>query len=230
MNGIDQQLVSDIASYLRRHERLASVLVVAAVLVAIWCVDLVLDRFVSRVRLTDVQRARLALAAPYFEIHGFRDGDLGGKRPLGRLWTRWLLRKDWKIVDRDSAVGVLAWLLQHGQRSDPRFQDSRQTAADQRLVDRALLAWDAIRVVFVARCAFAVGYLDAATLWQAADAAAALARGSFRSWQDWGPAFVDGRVLWGGDPNAYYKVKVDRLLADRGSVWHRVGWDDAVRG
>ena len=59
---------------------------------------------------------------------------------------------------------------------------------------------------------------------------AALARGGFESWPQWGRAFLDGRVLWGGEVRSYYEIVVDKLLKDPKSAWNRVSWQQAAGG
>lgn len=46
--------------------------------------------------------------------------------------------------------------------------------------------------------------------------------------QDWGRAFLDGRVLWGGEARSYYEIVVKKLLGDSKSVWTRVRWEEAT--
>ena len=208
--------------------------VVAIVLVAllagfvIWLIDVVGGLLDRRVPLDERQRSRLALAAPYFTVHSFRDGDLTGRRPLGRLWIRHLLRRDWGIRDEASAVERLETLVHYGHRSDPCFQDPTQPREDQALVDHAMLAWDAIRIPWLARCCFTAGFVDEATVWRYAEAGASLARRGFGSWAEWGRAFLDGRVLWGGEARSYYEIVVKKLLEDSNSVWNRISWQEAT--
>ena len=213
---------------MQKDTRISIVLLALLVGFAIWLADAGVGLLDRRVPLDERQRARLALAAPYFTVHGFRERDLSGKRPLGRLRIRRLLRKDWGIRDGATAVGRLEGLVHHGHRSDPRFQDPTQPREDQELVDRAMLAWDAIRLPWLARCCYASGFVDEATVWQYADAGAALARPAFGSWEEWGRAFLDGRVLWGGEARSYYEEVVKKLLADSNSIWNRVSWQEAT--
>lgn len=196
----------------------------------IWSLDALSGLLDRKVPLDERQRSRLALAAPYFTVHAFRDGDLTGKRPLGRLRIRRILRKDWYIRDEATSRDRLEDLVREGHRSDPRFQDPTQPREDQALVDRAMLAWDAIRIPFLARCCFAAGFIDEATVWHYVEAAAALARGGFEGWPQWGRAFLDGRVLWGGEARSYYEIVVDKLLKDPKSAWNRISWQQAAGG
>jgi hypothetical protein len=223
-----RSLVESFLSYVRDDARLGVFLVLGALLLAGAALDHALGLLGRRTRLTVPQRQRLALAAPYFEAHGFRRGDLGGQRPSGRLRLRHVLKKDWGIVDAATAAARLDELLRFGHRSDPSFRSPDQSAEERALVERSLLAWDAMRLVFIARCCYTIGYLDAATTWGYADAAARLAAGSFRGWADWGRAFLDGRVLWGGEARSHYETVVDRLQKGSGT-WTRVPWESAVQ-
>jgi hypothetical protein len=218
-----------LTAYMTDRPRLAALAGLVIILVVYWLLDRLLGLFAARVPVDARQQAWLALAAPFFEVHAFRAGDLVGKRPLGRSWIKLLLRTEWRIRDYATATAVLEQLLQQGLRSDPRFQRPEQPPADQQQVDRALLAWDLTRVVFVARCCFVAGHLDEASTWHYVQQAAHQAGRAFASWSDWGNAFVDGRMLGGGGPNSYHETVVERLLADPDSIWGRVPWELAAR-
>jgi len=205
------------------------VLAVLALGLAIWMFDVLLGLLQTKIPLDDRQRAWLALAAPYFEVHGFRSGDLGGIRPLGRLRIRYLLRKDWGIHDRQTAVDRIRRLLEEGHRSDPYYRDPDQPPADLAIVDRSLLAWDCTRAVWIARCCYSVGYLEAEAVWVAAASVAQLVRGKFRSWAEWGRSFAAGRVIWTGGVSSYYEIQVEKLLKDSSSVWSRIPWEIATQ-
>lgn len=223
--GLWTQLRPHLVSDPRAQLGLALLVVVLLVLL----LSATRQRRARGVRLDVGGRARMALAAPYFEIHHFRSGDLAGLSAVDRRRLRWVLRKDWEIVDAATAQAEVEHLERSGHRGDPRFRDRRRSAMEQQRVDRALLAWDAMRLVFLARCCFALGYLDAVATWRAIDAAAALARSGFASWAEWGDAFLEGRVLWGASPDSYHRVLVRRYLSAPRSPWTRVAWRDAVR-
>jgi hypothetical protein len=212
-----------------RDPRVAIVLIVLAAGLFLWTIDRVLSLGLERVPLDERERAWLALAAPYFQVHLFRAGDLGGKTVLGLWRIRWLLRKDWLVRDAASARDKLDWLVQSGHRKDPRFRDPAQSAADLAIVDRALLAWDTMRLVFLARCCYAAGYIDVATTWTYVAAAARMARGGFASWTEWGRAFATGRAMWSGDARSYYTQLVEKLLREPRSVWSRTPWHLATQ-
>lgn len=195
---------------------------------AVSSVDVLLGALGPRVRLDPRQRARLALAAPYFVMHGFRPGDLAGLTPFDRRRVRAFLHRDWGISDRTAALARLDGLVREGHRSDPHLRDPDQPAADLEIVDRSLLAWDAMRIVFLARCCFACGYLDEGAVWSATDEAARLARGRFHGWAEWGRSFVAGRVIWAEGAGDEYEAVVERLLRKGGSEWSRTLWEVAV--
>ncbi|MEP7155415.1 MAG: DUF1266 domain-containing protein [Betaproteobacteria bacterium] len=93
---------------------------------------------------------------------------------------------------------------------------------------RALLAWDLMRLVFVARCCASVGLIEPGDLWRYADRAARNAEHHFDNWAEWSAAFLQGRRMWTRDVNAGYACVVKRLLASRTSVWNRVKWEEAL--
>jgi hypothetical protein len=218
--------------------RLVLLVVLVAGIAAVWVVDQLADRlFVRRVPVGERERGWLALAAPYFRVHSFRSGDLGGKTPLGRFWMKRFIKRDWGIVDRATAIEALNDLLHHGHRENPHLRDANQPATDLETVDRALLAWDAMRVIFLARCCFALGHLDEQETWSFVYAGVGLAatRGAasrtFRNWGEWGRSWVIGRMLWsaGTKGTSYYEYVVEKLLAKPSSVWNRYEWESVTR-
>jgi hypothetical protein len=210
--------------------------VVAIVLVAlligfvIWLLDVVGGLLDRRVRLDERQRSRLALAAPYFTVHSFRDGDLTGRRPLGRLWVRHLLRKDWGIRDEASAVERLEGprALRPPQRPalpgpDAAARGPGAGRPRHARLGRHPLPW--------------VGPLLLHRRLRRRGDGVALRRGRrlagaprLRQLEEWGRAFLDGRVLWGGEARSYYEIVVKKLLEDSNSVWNRISWQEARSG
>lgn len=222
------EALTHLPAYGQHEMRGALALLLAVGLLLTWLGDLAIGLVESRVALTAQQRSWLSLAAPYFVINEFREGDLRGLRPLGRRRVRRFLREDWGISDGGSAVAGLEDLWRYGHRSDPSYHRAGASPAERAAADRGLLAWDAMRLVFVARCCFAVGFIDATTAWAYVGAGRQLAQASFTSWAEWGQAFLDGRTIWGGPGIELYRQVVGRLLADPKSAWGRHPWAAAT--
>jgi hypothetical protein len=221
--------IDSLVHYATKDLRVGILLIVLGGGLSLWLIDRLLSLGLRRVPLDERERGWLALAAPYFQIQGFAERELGGKTFFGLWRLRLLLRKDWGITDEASARARLDGLLQYGHRSDPHYRDPDQPAADLAIVDRALLAWDGMRLVFIARCCFAVGFLDVETTWRYVVAAVRLVRERYSSWEEWGRSFATGRAIWSGDASSYYTEKVEELLRQAKSPWRRIAWHEATR-
>src|SRR5262249_2479591 len=146
-----RKAMDSLLHYAIKDPRLGVLLVVLLAGLLLWALDRLLSLGLERIPLPERERGWLALAAPYFRVQGFPPGHPGGVTGVPGLRVRWLLKKDWGIVDAASARDRLDDLLRHGHRSDPRLRDPNQSPEDLAIVDRALLAWDGMRLVFVAR-------------------------------------------------------------------------------
>jgi len=221
----------------------------------LWLIDIASEFCDDVTPLTSAQSAQLALAAPYFAVHGFSYETLQGKRPFARLIIRCLLYTDWHITSSASAAQTLEWLAAKGARdsgqgpaasrppcaarpvrgSDIRavpvsldYGDAQKIVFEPQREFRALLAWDVVRLVFVARCCASLGLIDARQFWDYVERAGRLASMHFGSWRGWADAFLLGREVWTGEADGGYRHAVQGLLSHPGSIWKRVGWIDAT--
>lgn len=87
------EVLTHVPAYGRSEMQGALALLLAVGLLLTWVADLLIGLVEPRVGLGPDQRGWLALAAPYFVVHEFREGDLGGLRPLGRRRVRRFLRE-----------------------------------------------------------------------------------------------------------------------------------------
>lgn len=66
-------------------------------------------------------------------------------------------------------------------------------------------AWDAGRLVFIARLCREANYINDEQLWKYVDAADEIAHRTLTSWEDFGKSYIIGRCLWCGASN-YFEV------------------------
>lgn len=183
--------------------------------------------------LDDSERALLALAAPYARVNAMTDEHLAGLavRERGRVCN--VLERDWgirgsRVNKRRLARSQLKWLLERGDRCDLELQ-VRVPADALPGLQRSLLAWDAARAIHVARLCFFAGYLDEAGAWSHVRAAAALVAPHFRTYADFGRAFLEGRALHVGAPEPALDAAVVALAQEASSPWQRLSFKEVVK-
>ena len=216
----------------------AAALVAVALLIALvlWLPGKLMDAAAekaSKRALDDAERALLALAAPYARVAEMTDAHLGGL-PAGerqRVWN--VLARDWDIrgaraTKHTLALEQLAWLLEEGDRADPELP-ARVPSDALPGVQRALLAWDASRLIHVARLCFFAGYIDEATAWLHVRAAAALIAPHFRTYADFGRAFLEGRALSVGQSEPALDAAVAALESEASSPWQVLSFREVVK-
>lgn len=82
-------------------------------------------------------------------------------------------------------------------------------------------AWDAGRLVFMARLCREHDYIDDETMWKYIDSADEIAHHSLTSWEDFGKSYIIGRCLWCGTAN-YFEVMAGhakRMYSKAESPW-----------
>ncbi len=88
-------------------------------------------------------------------------------------------------------------------------------------------AWDAGRLVFMARVCNEHGYITNEVLWDYIEAADDIAHQTIRSWEDFGKSYIIGRCLWCGTAN-YFEVMADHakeLYTKEKSPWKTIPFD-----
>jgi Protein of unknown function (DUF1266) len=166
------------------------------------------------------QRASLALSSMYSVVDGRADDGLDGNSWWIRQASWNMLRGAWEITGRtiaqkhDKAVSVLAWLRDQGDRAEARDPAS---SAD-------LLAWDVARLVHVARRCRHARFLDQGEAWAFVLDGGGRARAGFTGWAEYAAAFLRGRELWAGEPDALLSSAVEQLLSDPQSIWSTTDW------
>src|SRR5882724_4380906 len=185
-------------------------------------VDRLLHDFARRPALTAGQRSCLALSSMYSILNGRSDETLDGHSWWLRQESWDMLSGSWSIKGRtiaakhDRSLVVLDWFGGEGDRSDP---EKAAAATD-------LLAWDMARLVHVARSARHARFLDESEGWIYVLAAGTRLAGALRGWDDFGRAFLRGRLAWAGAPDPKVERAVERLLAEPESTWNRRAWKD----
>jgi hypothetical protein len=233
--------LESLRSLLQAHPAagVAAALVAVAMLAALvlWLpgklIDAASERMATKRALDDAERALLALAAPYARVNEMTDAHLGGlpAAERQRVWN--VLARDWKIdggraKKHTLALAQLDWLLAEGDRSDPELP-ARVPSDALPGVQRALLAWDASRLIHVARLCFFAGYIDEATAWLHVRAAAALIAPHFRTYADFGRAFLEGRALSVGQSEPTLDAAVAALEQEASSPWQVLSFREVVK-
>ena len=230
-----------VRAFLQAHPGagLAAALVAVVLLVALvfWLpgklIDTAAEKLAHKRPLDDAERALLALAAPYARVNEMSDQHLGGLQAgeRQRVWNA--LAREWGIrgthgKKQQLAVAQLNWLLEEGDRSNPELP-VRVPADALPGVQRALLAWDASRMIHVARLCFFAGYIDEQAAWSHVRAAAALVAPHFRTYADFGRAFLEGRALHVGGSEPSLDAAVAALEKEAGSPWQQLSFKEVVK-
>lgn len=190
----------------------------------------------------DVTDAQSARATYRFLLDG------GGHRNVytcvrGYLNAGWdLSRADERARVERAAREIPAIAMQRGERPDValnHFQSGwphramMQWYRPRRIIE-SVAAWDAARVVHVSRFIVDAGYLHPDEAWAAIDAAVAMARPEYPSWEEFQLGFLAGRVFWQAnagfdaqDISADYRRYTSggkSLLSKADSPWLRQPW------
>jgi hypothetical protein len=232
--------IEQLRSLLQAHPPgLAAALVAVALLIGLvfWLpgklIDAAAERMASKRPLDEAERALLALAAPYARIDEMTDQHLGGLPAGERQRVCNVLARDWGICGarakkRALALERLTWLIEQGDRKNPDLP-ARVPSDALPGVQRALLAWDASRLIHVARLCFFAGYIDEPTAWSHVRAGAAMIAPHFRTYADFGRAFLEGRALHVGQSEPALDAAVAALEKEAGSPWQVLSFREVVK-
>ena len=150
---------------------------------------------------------------------------------------RMLLSAWWDVHDSRSAMNILGWLSEEGHRGR-LGADLRPESLDQLPVSKQrflkenvdqlrrhmILAWDACRLIEVARDAFKAGYLDEATAWGFILPAAAALRAEYGSWRELGEDFLLGWKYWDENHQVDPSMRAQLEWLSEGP-WATVCWE-----
>ncbi|HVM81496.1 MAG TPA: DUF1266 domain-containing protein [Stellaceae bacterium] len=166
----------------------------------------------------------LALSAPYCRQAGGPYDCLTPYRGLGTRVSRALLREYWGVngasgrEQHEQTLAALCWLRDAGHRRDFAEPGDIEAALD-------FLAWDAARIVHVARHAYHAGYLDTAEAWVYVRVLAPLVQKTFPSWAEYGRRFGRGRLRWLTERDPSFDSAIAWLSSAPDSPWQNLRWD-----
>jgi hypothetical protein len=121
--------------------------------------------------------------------------------------------------------------LEAQRRMDPWFNKKMLVveAHYAQLGAKSIVGWDFSRYISVCRWGYAAGYLTEPDAWARIMPAARIIRYTFTSWREVGENYMIGRQYWSPEQHVqnghFYRLALERLLADPASPWNRVPWD-----
>jgi TPR repeat protein len=128
----------------------------------------------------------------------------------------------WPLARLEAAAGVLA------QEPDGLRKLELAWRRDAALGPQGILAWDLVRLLWLASHAYAAGYLSKDEAWAFMRPAACRLQAAFGSWKECQDSYLAGRDYWNGDPRLQARmVAIEAFLLDpanRGSLWNKIPW------
>ena len=179
-----------------------------------------------------------ALCASRFTWEEFGEPRLASLAPPAAC--RMGLAAFWDVHDSKSAMNVLGWLSEEGHRARLRAELRPESlgelpASKQRFLQahvdqlrrHLILAWDACRLIEVARDAVKAGYLDETTAWSFILPAAAALRAEYRSWRELGEDFLLGWLYWDDHHqlDSSVRAQLEWLSQSPEGPWAALGWE-----
>ena len=164
-----------------------------------------------------------ALSSMYSRLNGGRDDRLAPFGALQRQKSWSMLRQNWGVdgVTRhkkhDQSRAALDWLQGRGHRGELAEPNDVEAFRD-------LFAWDAARLVHVARHAFHAGFLDQAEAWSYIRPTARETQRHYSSWAEYGRRFTRGRSRWLTERDSSFDDAIANLLSDPNSPWRQLAW------
>lgn len=171
-----------------------------------------------------------------------------------------LLREGWSIVDEESAYRILNWLAEEGHRTDfnqlrgilrvmttkqqdlyiASLQDEYKEINarivqryDKLLPESGILAWDLGRVATICHFCAEVGYIPREYAWSYLLNNANQVQQSYRSWTEYGLAYIIGRQFWQKELDASststHLESIQRQLTDSDCPWSFLPWDTKLK-
>jgi len=171
-----------------------------------------------------------------------------------------LLREWWSIVDEESAYSTLNWLTEEGHRIDfnqlrgiLRVMTTKQQdlyiaslqdeykAINARIVKRydkllpesGILAWDLGRAATICYFCAEVGYIPREYAWSYLLNNANQIQQSYRSWTEYGLAYIIGRQYWQKElddsSTSIHLELIQRQLTDTNYPWSFLPWNTKLK-
>jgi hypothetical protein len=148
--------------------------------------------------------------------------DLLGGAPLSpdsAQVTRMILESSWRIIDRETMFGTLAWLRDIGHRV------ARNPVARDGAGPSGLFAYDYVRLIALAGWGYVAEFLSEEEAWSFIGAAAMKLQQQYRSWEELGEAYVLGARAWTRELGQGSKQAFEVLASEEDSPWLTIPWD-----
>jgi hypothetical protein len=222
--------------------------IAVAVLASLLVIELITRKRAPR--LTAAQLWALAAGANFARARGDSLETLAIALPQEKL--REMLLEGWWIKGPQDVEPMLGWLDREGHTNQlrgmlnalaavPPHQLEAWLGKYDKDVQQALLfakehreefkngeivAWDLVRLIYVARASFSAGYLDDAKAWHHIQHAAQRLQRTYSSWSEMSENYLLGRRYWGegGAQQKYFDAAASWLLTDKKSPWRRLDW------
>jgi tetratricopeptide (TPR) repeat protein len=126
-----------------------------------------------------------------------------------------ILKRDWSISNRKTALETIQWLWKDGHLRG--FSGEKDNARD-------LLAFDISRLIYVARKCLCLGYIDIDETWAYVFSRAQMAQDCFDSWNDFATSYVRGRSIWNSEAHSV-EDEIKHFMAQPNCVWRKLSWN-----
>jgi hypothetical protein len=159
----------------------------------------------------------------YTRLNGGRDDRLAPFGTLQRQKSWDMLRQNWGVngmtrgKKAEQSRNTLDWLQHIGHRKE--LVEPKDVEAF-----RDLFAWDAARLVHVARHAFHAGFIAEAATWSYIRPMARETQRHYPSWAEYGRRFARGRSRWLTERDETFDRAIAELLEDPNSPWRQLAW------
>ena len=176
-------------------------------------------------RLPDGARWAIALSAMYTIAQRGTDATLSPFAPAQPARSLTILRDYWGVDTKRrkrgefQTIGRVDWLLNEGDRADPRCAEPGDPEAPF-----DLFAWDLARAAMTARHAFLAECLSESEAWGYLLTIAVKAQESFESWPDFGDRYRRGRIRWSNALHDRFDDILAFLVDDPRSPWRSLPW------
>ena len=207
--------------------------------------------------LNEQQKWALATSAIPKKANDMEMGVMGGGKASDEYVNliREMLKEDWEITDRNSALSAISSLRDQGHRKDfdlmlkhvlqldqqefSQFYNSctgqpemkKLLAGSYKTKDiaeigrKSIIGWDYCRLVYLAECSYRAGYISEEEAWKEIMPAAKVIQSTFSSWQEMSENYLLGREFWSGGSEPRMIMAKALLLSDRQSPWLRYAWN-----
>lgn len=205
--------------------------------------------------LSDSRKWALATAAIPKKANGMELDVMGGGASDTDYVAllREMLKNDWDVADRASAMSTIKALREQGHREefdlmlkdisamdgagfarllagnarDPELQKRLRLVYAQKdsVGKKSIIAWDYCRLIYLAECSCRAGYLSEQEAWTEIMPAAKVIQSTFSSWREMGENYLLGRRFWSGENEPRMVVANRFLQTEAKSPWVTLPWN-----